>query len=195
MEKTSYHHGALREELIKQGIKLLNEEGVSQFSLRRVAALCKVSHTAPYKHFKSKEEFIECIIKYIMGSFSEEIRKVAKEHPGDRCLLEIGKRYVTYMLEHQDYFNLLFLGQKNAVVTITDMQFGYETNHPFSIFTEVATDYLKEKISDEGLRNRMILQCWSSVHGLVHLVISGVVKYDGNYGELADMMLSSMNLY
>lgn len=194
MEKTSYHHGALREALIEKGIQLLNEEGIDNFSLRKVAALCNVSHAAPYKHFESKEAFIEAVIQYIMEDFCEEIRKVAKAHPGDRCVLEIGKRYVTYMLEHRDYFNLLFLGEKKAIVTIDNGHFKYEQGHPFGAFVEVATEYLKHVIPDETRRNTVILNCWSSVHGLAHLIISGVVQYTEDYAKLAEMMLLSINL-
>ena len=58
MDEKTYHNKNLREELIKKGLKLYNEVGYEGFSLRKVASLCGVSHNAPYRHFKDKEELI-----------------------------------------------------------------------------------------------------------------------------------------
>lgn len=62
-EYTSYE--TVREKLITAGIKELQHHGVADFSLRRVASACNVSCAAPYKHFKSKEDFISEILMYI----------------------------------------------------------------------------------------------------------------------------------
>ncbi len=192
MEKSAYHHGSLKEALIIKGIEMIHKEGIEKFSLRKVAAACEVSHTAPYKHFKNKEELLDAIMAYVMQDLSEEIFRVAKENPNERCLLAIGTRYVTYMMEHKDYFNLLFLGKKQAMVTIVDNQFEYEENHPFRAFVEVASKFLQGMIPDEKVRNVVILQCWSTVHGLTHLLISGMVQYDGDYAKLTESTLLSV---
>lgn len=189
MEKTSYHHRALRETLIETGIQMIIEEGVDQFSLRKLAARCHVSHTAPYKHFKNKEALLEEMIDYVMQDFSNEILRVAQASPKELCALEIGKRYVTYMLEHRDYFQLLFLGNKKSIVTIEDSKFVYEKGHPFGTFAEVATEILRDVIKDEQKRNHIILHCWSTVHGLTHLMITGVIEYNGDISKLAESML------
>ena len=192
MGKTNYHHGALREALIETGIQMVVEEGIEKFSLRKVAAKCNVSHTAPYKHFKNKEEFIDEIMAYVMKDFSDEILRVAREYPNEFCILEIGKRYVTYMLEHKDYFQLLFSGDRKAVVTIEDGKFIYEKGHPFGTFAEVTTQFLKDMVVDEKKRNHIILHCWSIVHGLAHLIISGIVQYNGDASQLTELILRSM---
>ncbi len=46
MEK-SYHHGNLKEELIKKGIELINEVGEDKLSLRKLAIICGVSVLTP----------------------------------------------------------------------------------------------------------------------------------------------------
>ena len=128
-----------------------------------------------------------------MQDLSEEIFRVAKENPNEKCLLAIGIRYVTYMMEHKDYFNLLFLGKKQAMVTIVDNHFEYEENQPFKTFVEVASKFLEGMIPDEKVRNVAILQCWSTVHGLAHLLISGMVQYEGDYAKLTESILLSIS--
>ena len=52
---------SVREQLIVAGISELEVHGVTDFSLRRVASSCNISCAAPYKHFKSKEAFVDAI--------------------------------------------------------------------------------------------------------------------------------------
>ena len=56
--KDTYHHGHLREELIRRGLNALEQEGAEALSLRALAESAGVSKTAPYRHFKDKEEFL-----------------------------------------------------------------------------------------------------------------------------------------
>ena len=59
--KKSYHHGDLKNALIKAGIEILAQEGVGELSLRKVAQKAGVSHTAPYAHFTDKQALIAAI--------------------------------------------------------------------------------------------------------------------------------------
>lgn len=65
--------------LILSGIQEIEEHGIKDFSLRRVALSAKVSCAAPYRHFKDKDELIESIIKYVGTRWEllfAEIKKV-----------------------------------------------------------------------------------------------------------------------
>ena len=64
-QRQSYHHKDLRKALIETGIELVSKEGVSAFSLRKVAAACGVSHAAPYSHFQNKEELLNAMQIFI----------------------------------------------------------------------------------------------------------------------------------
>lgn len=48
---SSYHHGALREALLKAAEAVLLEHGVEGFTLRECARRAQVSHGAPAHHF------------------------------------------------------------------------------------------------------------------------------------------------
>ncbi len=55
----------VRERLILCGLKELEEHGIGDFSLRRVASMAQVSCAAPYRHFKDKEALILAIIAHV----------------------------------------------------------------------------------------------------------------------------------
>ncbi len=69
MKQTIYHHKNLRNELIEKGIELVEEYGMQQLSLRKVAQACNVSHAAPYSHFKNKDDLISAMQSYITDQF------------------------------------------------------------------------------------------------------------------------------
>ena len=47
-----------RQALIQAGVEEINRHGVTEFSVRRIAQICRVSCGAPYKHFGDRREFI-----------------------------------------------------------------------------------------------------------------------------------------
>ena len=61
MPSKKYHHGDLKNALIKAGVEILVKEGVSGLSLRKVAQRAGVSHSAPYSHFTDKQSLIAAI--------------------------------------------------------------------------------------------------------------------------------------
>ena len=56
--RTSYHHGALRDELIRACVALIEAEGIGAVSLRRVAREAGVSPGAPYHHFADRSALL-----------------------------------------------------------------------------------------------------------------------------------------
>ena len=95
----NYHHGNLRQALIDAGIKIINESGEANLSLRKAAALCRVSHAAPYAHFKDKDELIEAIRARVTGQFMEEL-SAAADDAGDpeSALINMGRSYIAFFV-------------------------------------------------------------------------------------------------
>lgn len=60
---------SVKNRLILSGLHELEEHGITDFSLRRVAAGAEVSCAAPYRHFKDKDELILAIISYMRSDW------------------------------------------------------------------------------------------------------------------------------
>lgn len=121
----------LREALLLAGISELETHGLTDFSLRRVAAACGVSCAAPYKHFESKEAFIAAILAYI-----REKRELLEEHlcaafpVGGRarlvelCLADVRfwlgnpRFYTVHMMEKQEGATLLGSHAEGEILAI-----------------------------------------------------------------------------
>ena len=81
---------SVRERLISAGIVELEEHGLRDFSLRRVAAGADVSCAAPYRHFRDKEELILAIISYIRESWELLAAGIRAAHRDDTRATVLG---------------------------------------------------------------------------------------------------------
>ncbi len=173
----SYHHGNLRQALIDAGIKIINESGEANLSLRKAAAMCKVSHAAPYAHFKDKNELIEAIKATVTEQFIEELSAAVDASPNaESALVNMGRHYVAFFVRRPDYFRFIF-GSQNITAHIRfDKQ--YENDYPpFALLKETYLKYLWEKQLDKSREEQEIdlLKLWASVHGIAAIAcMSGV---------------------
>ena len=173
----SYHHVNLRQALIDAGIKIINESGEANLSLRKTAAMCKVSHAAPYAHFKDKNELIEAIKATVTEQFTKEISAAVDASPNaESALLNMGRHYVAFFVRRPDYFRFIF-GSQNITAHIRfDKQ--YENDYPpFALLKEAYLKYLLEKQLDKSREEQEIdlLKLWASVHGIAAIAcMSGV---------------------
>lgn len=183
--KDNYHHGDLRNALINSGIKLINEEGEANLSLRKVASLCDVSHSAPYAHFKDKEELIEAIKESVTNSFMEELNKaIESSKSAEEAILNMGRSYVTFFIKNPDYFKFLFSNQNITAHLKVDKE--YKNDYPpFVLLKEEYLKYLEEKNIDRTNDEKEIdiIKIWSTVHGLASLACMPNVEVSFNWEE------------
>ncbi len=191
MKIDTYHHGDLKESLIKVGLKLFNEEGSANFSIRKVAALCNVSHAAPYKHFKNKEALIDAISEYVFSNFESSLNEVAeknKNNPYER-IIELGKKYVWFMVENPDYLKFAFLTRSDSGVVIEENKPKSGEYPTFNIFENCALDFLKSINVEKEKYVQDIIAMWSMVHGLATMLSYKTFSFEGNYLELVEKIL------
>lgn len=102
---------SIREQLIFAGIKDIGINGLSNFSVRRVAAACGVSCAAPYKHFENRESFIAAIIEYINDSWFKIQAKVIEDFEGDlrKQILELSMAYVHFLVDNPHFRSIIML--------------------------------------------------------------------------------------
>lgn len=189
MLKDGYHHGDLKTEMIKKGLQLLNSQGYEGFSLRKVAAVCGVSHAAPYKHFKSKEELLNAIVQEVTESFTLALEEAVHKYPDnpEDQLIELGKCYVRFMVENPDYLKFIFLSPDNKTINM-EKDLSCNTD-PYNVFRKSAVNYLNTlNISSEDYTVD-ILMMWSIVHGFSMLLVNKNIQFPSNYLDIVDKML------
>lgn len=188
MAHKPYHHGNLRDTLIESGIELINADGLGQFSLRKVATVCGVSHAAPYNHFKDKEELLAAMQDYVTGKFAAVLRGTIQEYERDpELIIYIGKAYVQFFAANPHYFQFLII-QSDLQINFG----GQDVNsnfQPFELFKKVALKSMEGWGLPENTYVENLITMWAVVHGIVSMAIMKGVHYDGDWGELVETIL------
>ncbi len=190
----TYHHGNLKETLMNNCLKMIEEKGVSGFTLREVARISGVSPAAPYHHFRNKTELLTAVSVMGFGMLDEAQRKASQQfdNPGDK-LRSLGRSYVMFAVNHKVYFHVMFranrepLWENEQVINAAKQALGHLENTIRELYPE----------SEEGNDNHFkaaVLTCWSMVHGLASLWVDGPLRATEpgklDIEELIDIILS-----
>jgi AcrR family transcriptional regulator len=106
----SYHHGDLREALVAAATALLEEQGLSGFTLRQCARRAGVSHAAPAHHFATADDLLAEIAARGFERFVAKLGKAADDaeaRPLAR-LEAMGRAYVAFALANPAVYGLMF---------------------------------------------------------------------------------------
>ncbi len=181
MIQKQYHHGDLKQDLIHKGIQLLAREGYESFSLRKLAALCGVSHAAPYKHFQSKDEIIEEIGKAIAVEFGSALSLSIGYQPQDpkQQLMAMCREYIRFMAEHPDYFRFVFMTSHQKPIDIGEDKLQAGGRLPMTVALDCVQRYF-EPLHKEGWRNDF-LAVWSMLQGYTLMLICRTIDPGEDY--------------
>ena len=185
MKDKPYHHGDLRNSLIEEGIKLIDEEGINQLSLRKVASMCGVSQAAPYAHFNSKDDLLDAMREHVLDRFMERLNVAINACPDindPKLLVDMGKSYVLFFIEEPQYFTFLF-SQQGIEINLDFDDDNPNNFPPYKLFKQHAIRILggmgmtKERLEDA------IISMWATVHGLASIATMKNVHYKKNWSD------------
>lgn len=186
MESKPYHHGNLRNKLIEAGIELISEEGVSHFSLRKVAVKCGVSHTAPYSHFENIEALKLAMGEHVTEKFADALKVSVQGEPDHFIRVRLmGKAYIRFFSENPHYFQFLFYHSGVAIDFDRDQADCRDGEYePLAVFKAEAFKLFAEmNLPEAGYANNL-LALWSMVHGIVSLLTNKRVSYSGSWEDV-----------
>tara|TARA_B110000003_G_scaffold59826_1_gene59922 strand:- start:986 stop:1588 length:603 start_codon:yes stop_codon:yes gene_type:complete len=103
-----YHHGNLREQLIFCAYDWISANGIESISLRKIAKIAKVSQTAPYRHFDSKEHMLAEVATLGFDKFSSEMNKNKTTDNRADDLVKCGVTYIEFGLANEHIIDLMF---------------------------------------------------------------------------------------
>jgi AcrR family transcriptional regulator len=176
MSNKPYHHGDLKNALIRAGTEVLAREGVGGLSLRKVAKQAGVSHTAPYAHFADKQALIAAISTEGFRQLDERVRATREEHGSvpARLLEEVAWGYVQFALEDPDRFKIMFssvLEKEKAYPEFVEVW-----QQTFRQVVEVVEVCQQAEVLREGEVDLLAVSVWGAVHGFVMLLLEGQIS-------------------
>jgi AcrR family transcriptional regulator len=171
-EQRSYHHGDLRNALIRAGLELLAEGGAAALDLRKVARKAGVSHAAPYRHFADKQALIAAINEEGYYRLVERMRAARAQEPDDDIfaqLLAIALAYIHFAIDNPWLMREMFSGLTVERESYPDL---YEASKQvFKQYAEVITRGQQQGSIVQGEVGGLAGVLWSLLHGVAMLII------------------------
>ena len=186
--KLNYHHGDLQQKLLDEATSMIEESGIEGLSLRKLATRVGVSRTAPYHHFKDKNDLLCAIAEH---GYKSRIEK-AKELLNDDVLSVREKfhlfvhDYVRFAYENQELYELMFgraiWKQNNSTQALRDVAYPC-----FQYQLEMTKSWQENGLikSDENTL-RLAQVIWGTVHGIAKLLIDGIYTQTSQVEEMCD---------
>ena len=161
----SYHHGNLKEELIKCACLLCERDGYTKLSIRSLAKESNVSQTAPYRHFKTKESVYAAVAqegfkKLGKVTYFDPSKKIAKKD-----LIENAEKYIDFGLRNANTYDLMFGTAVGNFSSYPDLLEAANSSYAN------LTVNIERLTGDDG--ESLAAKCitiWSILHGLVGIL-------------------------
>lgn len=176
-KKKTYHHGDLKNALIKAGVEILAKDGVSGLSLRKVALKAGVSHAAPYAHFADKQALIAAISTEGFRQLYEMMSGVAEKYKSqpEKQLVEAAWAYVQFAIEDRDRFKVMFSGVLEKEKEYPD--FVAESQRNFQLVKSIVEANQASGKLRGGDSALAALSAWGIIHGFVMLLLEGQLPH------------------
>lgn len=179
--RKSYHHGDLRNALLKAARDVLEERGPSFLSLREISRRVGVSAPAAYHHFPSRDAIA-------LGLAEQGAREMAEclavgSCDGRGALAPYGEAYVAFVRANPALYRLMF-GEGFPAVS----QYSQAMRELRKRSYDIMKSNLKKQMSDAELPI-VGLFLWALVHGLGLLLVDGQVVPGEDHEDIVHRVL------
>ena len=170
--KRAYHRENLRGTLLTAAVELVGEVGMRAFNLREVARRAAVSHNAPYRHFKSKDDLLLAVAAEGFDRLAETmLASMAAAQDAAEGLELCGAGYVEFALRWPNYLTVMFdLPPEVRAKCAPQGQIG---GRAFAILLEAVSGAQQAGAMPPGDVLSLALMCWSLTHGIAKLAAGG----------------------
>ena len=188
---SSYHHGSLRNALLRAAERILERDGIQGLTLRAAAREAGVSHAAPKNHFGDVTGLLSDLaavgFERIATTMGAGVRE--GDDPG-ACLIAVGRGYVAFARAHPGLFQLMYRSERldmgrpalrDAIATAGRVLWG--------AVGVVRKESLAPPLT--LLQAAHVASAWSLVHGYALLLLDGRMQRT-SAGADPDLLLATM---
>ena len=166
---SSYHHGNLKEALVRAALELIAEKGPAGFTFAEAARWAGVSPAAPYRHFRDRDELMSDVARRGFDLFEAALRRAWGEGRPDPSTAfdRLGKAYLEFARKEPAYYSAMF---EAGIPLDSNPEYRESGDRAFNVL-RTATEAL---IATMPPRQRppvmmMALHVWALSHGIASL--------------------------
>jgi AcrR family transcriptional regulator len=194
--KNTYHHGDLRNALVLMAVRLIEEDGLGEFSLRGTAREVGVSANAAYRHFSDKSDLLTAVAAHGFEKLGRRMRRAMGSTRTGATQAELavnrfkatGRAYVEFALAHPELFEVMF-GRCGVRCRAPGDQ-AHEEAGTYALLGSALDELVAHGVLAPSDRPGAELKAWVTVHGFARLCLDGAMVLPS--GPTRDAALDSL---
>jgi AcrR family transcriptional regulator len=164
-----YHHGNLKEALVRAALELIAEKGPAGFTFADAARWAGVSPAAPYRHFRDRDALLADVARRGFDEFTARLTKAWDEGRPDVLtgFDRLGRAYLDFARGEPAYYSAMF---EAGVPLDVDPQLREAGERAFGVLRGAA-EKLVALMPPQGRPPALMvaLHIWSMTHGIASL--------------------------
>jgi AcrR family transcriptional regulator len=163
--RKSYHHGDLRNGLLKAALALVRDRRSTHFTLHDVSERVGVTQSAIYRHFADLDDLLSTLCRNGFDAFAEAQRQAiaGNSDPWQR-LRALVRAHLRFAISNPDYFRIMFdSGLANRPENIA------RTQPTFQLLVDTIAEI--DGTAEHAFERAVAI--WAAGHGLAALMLSG----------------------
>ncbi|HEV2604324.1 MAG TPA: TetR/AcrR family transcriptional regulator [Microvirga sp.] len=164
-----YHHGNLREELVRAALALIAEKGPAGFTFAEAARWAGVSPAAPYRHFRDRDELMADVAR---RGFEALEKALTEAWNGGRPDLgtafdRMGKAYLAFARQEPAFYAAMF---EAGVPMETNPDLRAASDRAFGALRQAVEQLIGTLQAERRPPSLMVaLHIWSMSHGIASM--------------------------
>jgi len=164
-----YHHGNLKEALLRAALELIAQKGPAGFTFAEAARWAGVSPAAPYRHFRDRDELLASVA---LRGFEQFAIVLQKAWDGGRpqpfaALDRLGKAYLEFARAEPAYYSAMF---EAGISLATSPELREAGERAFAVLRG-ASEMLCARVQPQSRPPALMvaLHIWAMSHGIASL--------------------------
>jgi AcrR family transcriptional regulator len=168
-----YHHGNLKEALIRAALELIAEKGPAGFTFADAARWAGVSPAAPYRHFRDRDELLASIALQGFERFAAMLATAWNDGRPDpaRAFDNLGKAYLAFARTEPAYYSAMF---EAGIPVESSLELRAAGDKAFAIVRNASETLIAQLPASKRPPALMVaLHIWAVSHGIASLFARG----------------------
>ena len=164
-----YHHGNLKEALVRAALELIAEKGPAGFTFADAARWAGVSPAAPYRHYRDRDALIADVARRGFDAFAAALTKAWDDGRPDAltALERLGRAYLDFARTEPAYYSAMF---EAGVAPDSDPDLRAAGENAFAVLRGAAEKLVALTPAKGRPPALMVaLHVWSTTHGIASL--------------------------
>jgi len=164
-----YHHGNLKEALVRAALALIAEKGPAGFTFADAARWAGVSPAAPYRHYRDRDALLADVAHRGFEIFTEALTSAWKDGQPDvlAAFDRLGKAYLAFAKNEPSYYSAMF---EAGVAADSNAALREASERAFGVLRSAAEKLVAMMPPKERPPALMVaLHVWSMTHGIASL--------------------------